>query len=226
MRLVWNSSANILTALRLCGAAVLVMCIANVSAADVGVIGVFGNKATLVINGGRPVTMSVGDSTPDKIRLISVSGESAVVEIEGKRRTLQLGERISTAGASGGAARATLTADGRGHFVANVVINGVSMSFLVDTGATLVTMSSDNARRAGINYVAGERGMMQTANGVAAAYRVKLDSVRLGDITLNNVDGVVIEGNRLGAHGLLGMSFLNRTEMRRDGDTMTLTRRF
>ena len=66
----------------------------------------------------------------------------------------------------------------------------------------------------------------QTANGITLVYKVKLDTIRLGDITLNNVDGIVMENNQLGQHGLLGMSFLNRTEMRRDGDSMTLTRRF
>ncbi len=97
---------------------------------------------------------------------------------------------------------------------------------MVDTGATMVTISSAHAKSAGIAYTSGERGMMQTANGVTAAYKVKLDTVRLGDITLNNVDGVVLENNQLGRFGLLGLSFLNRTEMRRDGDSMTLTRRY
>ena len=97
---------------------------------------------------------------------------------------------------------------------------------MVDTGATMVTISSAYAKSARIPYTAGERGMMQTANGVTAAYKVKLDTVRLGDITLNNVDGVVMENNQLGRFGLLGLSFLNRTEMQRNGDTMTLTRRY
>ncbi len=197
----------------------------SVLAADVSVIGTFGSKATLVINNGRPVTMSVGETTPDKVRLISVGSESAVVEIEGKRRTLQLGERISTGG-SDGTSRTTLSADAGGHFFATAMINGVSMRFIVDTGASLVTISSDNAKRAGILYLSGERGAMQSANGVVIAYKVKIDTVRLGDITLNNVDGIVVEGNGLGNNGLLGMSFLNRIEMRREGDTMTLTRRY
>ena len=68
---------------------------------------------------------------------------------------------------------------------------------------------------------------MQTANGLVGAYRVKFDTVKLGDITLNNVDGVVMEGNGLGGRfGLLGMSFLNRTEMRREGEVLTLIKRF
>ena len=89
-----------------------------------------------------------------------------------------------------------------------------------------MTLSSGEAKRAGINYLAGQKTVLQTANGAAPAYRVKLDTVRLGDITLNNVDGVVIEGKLMGELGLLGMSFLNRVEMRRDGDSMTLIRRY
>ena len=81
------------------------------------------------------------------------------------------------------------------------------------------------AKSAGVNYLAGTRARVQTANGVAAVYLVKLDSLRVGDITVNNVDAAVIEGDKLGI-ALLGMSFLNRMEMRRSGDTLTLIKRF
>ena len=65
---------------------------------------------------------------------------------------------------------------------------------------------------------------MQTANGTATAYRVKLDTVRLGDITLNNVDALVHDQDMPWV--LLGMSFLNRVEMRREGSNLTLIKRF
>ena len=195
-------------------------------AADVQVIGVFGNKATLVIDGGRPRTLSVGESTPEKIRLINVDSDSAVIEADGKRQTVRMGQRIGAAPAGGGSQRTVITADAKGHFFATATVNGVSMPFLVDTGATMVTISSAHAKSAGIAYTSGERGLMQTAYGVTAAYKVKLDTVRLGDITLNNVDGVVMENQQLGRFGLLGLSFLNRTEMQRNGDSMTLTRRY
>lgn len=203
----------------------LLACAAH--ATDVNVIGLTAGKAVLVIDGGKPRTLTVGQTTPEKIRLISATSEQAVVEVEGKRRTLQLGDRISVESAMpANAQRAMLTSDGRGHFFATAIVNGVSMKFIVDTGASAVTIGTDDAKRAGILYLSGQKSLLQTANGVAPAYRVKLDTVRLGDITLNNVDGVVVEGNALGGVGLLGLSFLNRTEMRRDGDTMTLTRRY
>lgn len=196
------------------------------AAADINVIGLTSGKAVVSINGGKPQTMAAGKVTSDGVRLISATTESATFEVDGKRQTLTMGQTISIGGGSVSAQRATLLADNGGHFVTMVEVNGMSMRFMVDTGASLVTLSSGDARRAGINYLAGQKAVMQTANGTTPAYRVKLDKVRLGDIELTNVDGVVVEGNVMGELGLLGMSFLNRVNMQREGTTMTLTRRF
>ena len=196
-------------------------------AADINLIGIFGSKATLMIDGGKPRTLSAGESTPEHIRLVSIGADSAVIEIDGKRETLRMGnQRIAGARKDGGAGKVVLTGDSRGHYLTTAVVNGVSMQFLVDTGASVVTIGSDDARRARINYSTAPKGLMQTANGVVAAYRVTLDSVTLGGITLNQIEGVVMEGNSLGRHGLLGMSFLSRMDMKREGETMTLTKRF
>ena len=95
---------------------------------------------------------------------------------------------------------------------------------LVDTGASMVALPASDALRLGINYKIGQRITVNTANGVAAAYRIKLDSVKVGDIELRQIDAVIHETGL--PYALLGMSFLNRTDMRRDGEQMTLTRRF
>ena len=121
-------------------------------------------------------------------------------------------------------ASVVLQADGRGHFVTQGQINGGTARMLVDTGASLVSMPAADAIRLGINYKTGAQGFVSTANGVAPAYRVKLDTVKIGDLVLHQVDGLVQESGL--PIILLGMSFLNRTEMRRDGDTMTLKRRY
>ena len=89
----------------------------------------------------------------------------------------------------------------------------------------MVSMNLEDARRAGVNYLAGERGYSQTANGIAPIYKVKLAKVSLGDITLRNIDGVVHEGSAMPVV-LLGMSFLGRLEMRQQGDSLTLTKRY
>jgi aspartyl protease family protein len=120
--------------------------------------------------------------------------------------------------------RITLSADTRGHFVVDGTVNGSATRFLVDTGATAVVLPGADAVRMGIDYRKGERGFASTANGVAPMFRVKLNSVRLGEIELTNVDAMVVEQGLSVA--LLGMSFLNRVDMQREGQTMTLIRRF
>ena len=200
---------------------------ATVCAADINLIGIFGSKATLMVDGGKLRTLAVGESTPEKVRLLSVGASSAVIDFEGQRLTLQLGnQRITPARRDSAAASVVLAGDARGHFMTTAVVNGISMQFMVDTGATAVTISGDDARRANVKYTPTDRGVMQTANGLVSAYKVKFDTVRIGDITLNNVDGIVVEGNALGRYGLLGMSFLSRTDMRREGDQMMLIKRF
>jgi aspartyl protease family protein len=193
-------------------------------ATDVTLVGLIGAKAIVVIDGGAPRTLAPGQKTAEGVTLLTAEKESASFDINGQKRTLTMGRAYSAAPREG-RQNVTLTADTRGHFITMGAINGGSIRFLVDTGATLVALPASEARRLGINYLRGERGQMQTANGTAAVYRVKLDSVRVGDVEVNNVDAVVAESDALGMT-LLGMSFLNRMEMKRDGHSMTLTKRF
>jgi aspartyl protease family protein len=207
-----------------CIAAALCLALAGPAAAtDVNVVGLFGNKAVVSIDGGQARTMSVGQRSPEGVALVAVDRETATFEIDGKRRALKMGQAYASAG-TGREGSTTLKADERGHFLADGQVNGGTVRFLVDTGATMIALPSADARRIGVNYLRGERGIVQTAGGPAAAYRVKLDTVRVGDITLNGVDAVVIESGLQVA--LLGMTFLNRTEIKREGETMVLIKRF
>ena len=198
-------------------------------AVDVQVIALTNGKATIIVDGGKPRTLGAGQSTPEGVRLIAATSESAVLEVQGQRRTLALGTsyRVATSGeATSVGNKVVLAADNQGHFVVSGLINNAaSVRFLVDTGASVVSISADDARRAGINYMAGERAYSQTASGIAPIYRVKLDTLKIGDITIYNVDAAVHTSGQLPI-GLLGMSFLNRMEMKRDGTLLTLTRRF
>ena len=125
---------------------------------------------------------------------------------------------VATGAAGGGAGSVTIKADARGHFIADAQVNGGAVRFLVDTGATTIALPAADAKRLGINYLKGERGMVQTANGTAPAYRVKLDTVRLGDITLNGVDGVVLEGGLHDAASRHELPQPHRDEARRRDD--------
>jgi len=195
------------------------------AAQEVSVLALFEGKALLAVDNGKPRSMRAGE-TYAGVKLISANSEEAVVSINGKQQLLKLGEGIySTATLPSGNATVTLSPDRKGHFITTGTINGASMNFLVDTGATMVSMGLEDARRAGVNYLEGARGQSQTANGVTPIYRVKLASVKLGDITLNDVDGVVHEKSSLPVV-LLGMSFLGQLEMRREGKSLTLTKRY
>jgi len=209
---------------------VLLLASLQVQAADISVTALFGGKAQLVIDGGKPRILSTGQTSPEGVKLISADSKGAVIEFQGKRRNLALGSgmRIGGADLSAGStsgASVTLTADAQGHYQTLGQVNGGTVNFLVDTGATSIALPSADARRLGINYLNGQRGFTQTANGRAAAYRVTLDTVKVGDITLHAVEAVVLEGDGLKI-ALLGMSFLNRTEMKRDGQALTLIRRY
>jgi len=199
---------------------------AHAAAAEVALIGVIGGRAAvLALDGGEPKTVKVGQ-TWSGISVLSVDKDHAVVEIDGRKRVLHIGQHYRGAPAAGDArSSVTLAADARGHFFTEAMINGVPMRFLVDTGASVVVHSADEATRAGIEWKKGRRAGLQTASGRTTGYIVKLDTLRVGAIELNNIDAVVLEEGP-GTVGLLGMSFLNRVEMRRDGDTMTLIRRF
>jgi len=197
------------------------------AAADINVLALTAGKAVVSIDGGKPRMLAVGQTTPEGVKLISASSESATFEVGGRQQTLAAGQGAAVANTAParGSGSVILTADSRGHFITTGVVNGISLQFMVDTGATSVVLPSADARRAGVNYLAGGRVLTQTANGVVPVYTVKLDTLRVGEITVNNVDAAVIEGDRLPV-ALLGMSFLNRMEMRRDGSTLTLIRRY
>ncbi|CAG0972040.1 hypothetical protein MTYP_01287 [Methylophilaceae bacterium] len=192
---------------------------------QVNVVGLFSGKAVLIINGGKPRTLTAGQ-TVNGVKLISADSAGAVLEVEGKRRQLGMGQAVSVAGdISSEPQSLTLYANSSGHHQADGQINGASVKFLVDTGATSVAMNSSDAKKAGIDYKKGESIPLQTASGTVPAYRVVINSLRLGALVLNQVDGVVVEGDSP-PMVLLGMSALNRLDMKRDGISLTLTKKF
>jgi len=204
----------------------LLLCFAcgTAAAAEVSLVGVIGGKAAVVVvDGGNPKTVKVGQ-TWKGITVVSVDKDSAIMEIEGARRTLQQGQHYRRAAATSDHAQVTLAAGPGGQFAGEGAVNGQPVRFLVDTGATSIALPASFAQRAGIDFRKGEPSLSNTANGLVPVYRVSLATVRLGEIELSSVDAVVFEAGLDTA--LLGMSFLNRVDMRREGETMTLTKRY
>jgi len=196
-------------------------------AQSVALAGMLGNKALLVVNGAPPRSVAAGD-THMNVKVISASGDQAVLELNGKRHTLRVGDApVSVGGGSGGGGkgnRIVLTAGTGGHFVTAGQINGRAVQFVVDTGATSIAMSAGDADRAGISYKAGQPVQLSTANGVVIGHRVKLASVRVGDVEVYEVEAVVIPQPM--TYMLLGNSFLTRFQMIRENDQMILVKRY
>ena len=195
-----------------------------VHGADVGLAGLFPGKALLTINGGAPRIVAIGVATEEGVKVLSVQGETATIEVDGKKRVLRVGQNVASQSSGSGPASATLTADAAGHFLTIGNVNGTTIRFIVDTGASTISIGASDARRIGIDPSKGQMGYSQTANGVTQVSLVKLNSVRVGDIVLNNVDATVHQQDL--PFALLGMSFLNRMEMQRNGETMTLKQRY
>ena len=204
--------------------AVLVWLPAGAQAESVALAGMLGSKALLVVNGSAPKTVAAGE-THQGVKVISTSGDQAVVVQSGKRQTLRVGEApVSLGGAGGRGSRIVLTESSGGHFMTAGQINGRAVQFMVDTGATGIGMSTQDAERAGINYKNGQAVQISTANGAIRGFRLKLDSVRVGDVEVYDVDAVVTPQPM--PFVLLGNSFLSRFQMKRDNNLMTLDKRY
>lgn len=213
--------------LSLAGVAALLPPLAT--AQSVALSGVLGSKALLVIDGGTPRALAAGDSLQD-VRVLRVAGDTAEVEIKGRRQTLRLGEAPINLGGRGAAAgdpalgrRVVLKADSRGHFIERGQINGKTMVYMVDTGASSVAIGRSDAERMGLPFLQGQPVVMRTANGDAQGWRLRLDSVRVGDVEVFGVDAVVAPLAM--PYVLLGNSFLAHFQMTRQGSEMVLERR-
>lgn len=194
----------------------------SAQAQSVALAGMLGSKALLVIDAHPPKALAAGEEHRG-VTLLSISRDEATVEVNGARRTLRLGEsQVSVTGRST-ARRVVLTADSRGHFVNTGTINGKTMQFMVDTGASTVAIGRPDADRMGLKYLDGQPVRMSTANGVTQAWRMKLDSVRIGDVEVFGVEAVVTP--QAMPYVLLGNSLLNEFQMSRINDQMVLEKR-
>jgi aspartyl protease family protein len=225
-------------AVRIASAVALAVTAGVAGAATVSVVGMFPGKAVLAVDGGAPRTLAPGQKAGDGVTLVGIAGDGVTLEMDGQRRTLRVGETWASRPHAGGSAGApapagggsqgqsiAMAADSAGHYVTVGAINDRAVKFFVDTGASLVWMSAEIASRIGIDYRNGRQFTVGTAGGPKNAYSVQLASVRVGSIVLTNVEAAVGEGAGTGDTVLLGMSFLSRLSMARDGNTLRLSQR-
>jgi aspartyl protease family protein len=211
---------------RALAAAALALLALGAHAQSVTLQGMLGSKALLIVDGAAPRSVAVGESH-NGVTVVSTSGDQAVIEIGGKRHTLRVGDApasVGGGGSGGNGTRIVITAGSGGHFMTQGAINGRAVQYVVDTGATSVAMGVQEAQRLGIDYRKGQMGMGSTANGNVPVYRVKLASVRIGDVEIYEVDGIVLPSSMPVI--LLGNSFLTRFQMKRENDLLVLDRRY
>jgi len=183
--------------------------------------GLFSNKAVLMIDGKRHI-LAVGETSPEGVKVISANSRGAVLEVDGQQKQYSLGNTVSTTFAKRNSQKETIFVNSGGMFMTFGNINGRSVRFLVDTGASAIAMNVEQAKQLGIRYdKVGVPASVSTASGFVDAYRVRLKSVSVGKITETNVEAFVIAGNHPGPI-LLGMTFLGRLSVEHSGNAMTL----
>ena len=179
------------------------------------------DAAMMSIN-GRQQMIKLNDRSREGYKLIELLDDGVVLLVDGKPEKFRLGVAISSSKAPKASNEVSIMRDDRGMYRTPGSINGVPMNFLVDTGATFVAINSKMAALANIDYQRyGQRSLANTASGTVIAYRVKLNEISVGGISLNLIDAVVVEGNYPRVP-LLGMSFLSKVRMRDEGELLTL----
>lgn len=208
-------------------ATLLLTLVGQTFAQTVGLSGMLGGRALVIVDGSPPKSVAAGESYKG-VKVVSTQGDMAVLEIAGKRHTLRVGDAPASVGGNGdaqaGGNRVVLTAGSGGHFMTLGQINGRAAQMMVDTGATGVGISVADAERMGINYKAGKPMQASTANGIISGWRIKLNSVQIGDVVVREVDAAVTSGSM--PYVLLGNSFLTHFQMTRTNDQMVLEKRY
>jgi aspartyl protease family protein len=182
------------------------------------------SKASISFD-GKPEIVSVGE-TAHGFKLVSVASDSIVVEANDQRKTVSMGQGVYGGGGDGnGVGKVTLMSES-GHFHVEVGNDVASMHGLIDTGATSLAFSYGQAMRLGIKIDQSTPTFAaSTAQGVIRVWRVTVPMVKIGGIPLYNVEAAVNPGN-FPVEPLVGMTVLSHFSMQRDGDYMTLSKRF
>ena len=205
-------------------AAMLMVDSGVLAAPQIEVQALFGGKAIVKIDGQRR-TLTKGQTSPEGVKLVDADSKQAVLEVDGRINTYRPGGAISLSYAKPQHREGKIYANDRGMFHSVGTINGRTVRFLLDTGATTVAMNKSQAKQLGVDYrMKGERIVVSTASQNVKGYRVSLNSVSLGKIKQRNVEAMVIDGDHPGPI-LLGMSFLGKLKVEKAGEVMKIRQR-
>lgn len=205
---------------------IILLNVSSVLADDlqVVVVGLFSGQAVIEINNTQRL-LKAGKTSPEGVTLISATSQSAVLEIEGVQKKYLLGSHIGTNFGPGPAETVVSLWPTNGMYLTPGTVNGYSVDFLVDTGASSIALNAATAKRLNIDYLNKRPRAVKTASGISKAYPVMLDLVQVGDIKLHNVEAMVLDGAEP-SRALLGMTFLGQLDMHRNGERMDLKKKF
>ncbi len=191
---------------------------------DIRVNGLMPNQAVVTIDGKQRI-LKVGVASTEGVTLISADSQKAVLEWQGQRMERTLSREISSTYTERTEQEARIQRGRDNHFFTAGSINGQPVRFMVDTGAFAIAMTPSEADRLGLNWRNGERFVADTAGGGTPSYKITLDTVSVGDITLHNITAAVIVADS-STDILLGMSFLDKTEMREENNVLILRKKY
>ena len=208
--------------LRRCLMVLLLFFTQAVSAMDIQVRMLARGSALLEIDGKQRMLRD-GNTSPEGVLLVSSDGKKAVIEVDGKRQALTLTKRIATNFTTAEKTVVRIASTHGGHYVTPGRINGMPVEFMIDTGATMIAMNYVMAE-SGIDYRAGRPIMVNTANGVAQAFEVILNSVAIGDLEQRQIRAAV-SSTEFPQVILLGNSYLGKVDMQVDNGILLLQSR-
>jgi aspartyl protease family protein len=213
--------------LRGCSLGLIILINLSVAWADVSkiiVLGLFNGQVVLEIDNKQRI-LKAGKTSPEGVTLISATSRVAVLEVNGVQQQYFLGSHIGSHYASPPKQPVVSLWPTQGMYLTPGSINGYSVDFIVDTGASAIALNANTAKRLGIDYKQGKAVGVRTASRIEKAYKVNLDLVQVGEIKLHNVSAMVLDGEEP-VRALLGMSFLGQLDMERRGDRMDLKQKF
>lgn len=187
-------------------------------------MGLFDGAALLRVNGLQKLVRT-GD-TFEGVKVEEADPRSVVVSQAGVRDELTLSGHIATSFTPPSRRQWSIPANSQRQYITSASINGVRTMAMIDTGANVVAMSSQTAERIRLDYQElGKEGVATTASGKVKAWHFKLERLNVGGLDTGYIDATVIEG-AYPEMVLLGMSFLEKVDMRETSGVMHLYQKF
>lgn len=179
------------------------------------------NAAILTVDGQRKL-IKVGQ-TFNGVTLIAAYSRTATLEVDGQQTVMGISRRVGTNFQETTAKSVTIARNANLQYMTTATINGRQIKVMVDTGANIVAMNLEQAKRLGVKTEGAQRVMVETASDKIGAWKVNLNSVDVGGIRVNHVEATVVEGT-FPTVILLGMTYLRHVKLEENQGVLTLTR--